>query len=220
MPSASSRGSDATARHHWAQTYAAQDYRDLPWFRAFAEPFLERSVGEGAVPKGSRWLDVGCGAGTNVLWLAEHGFKAVGVDLAPGAIRAGVERKGDRSKARRAGFTIGDALALPFQARAFQAGSDVGCFHTLPIPRRHDYAREVARVMAPGAQFHLSWIAREETAELGPPHRPSVQEVAEALEEHFLLGFLEFQPRSRRGSSLHAYNARLERRSEPQPPPR
>lgn len=218
--SRSSRGSDASTRAQWAQTYAARDYRDLPWFHTFAEPFIERSTQGGTFPPGTRWLDVGCGAGTNALWLAERGFRAVGVDLAPGAVAAAGRRRKARKETRASGFVTGDALALPFRNGSFGAGSDIGCFHTLPIPRREEYAHELSRVLAPGALYLMSWIAREETAEMGPPHRPSVLEVAEAMETHFLLRSVEFEERSRRGSSLHAYNARLERRKEPQPPPR
>jgi len=41
--------------------------------------------GDTAIPSG-RALDLGCGSGTNVIYLARHGWEAVGVDFSPVAI--------------------------------------------------------------------------------------------------------------------------------------
>ena len=95
-------------------------------------------------------LDIGCGAGTNCLFLAKEGYRVSGIDLAPGAIDAARER------ARRAhlevDFRVGDAVHLPFPQRTFGGVNDFGCFHTLPIRLRPGYCHEVARVLRPGAR--------------------------------------------------------------------
>jgi SAM-dependent methyltransferase len=160
-------------------------------------------------------LDVGCGAGSNVLWLARSGYQAYGVDLAPGAIRAA------RARAAEAGLAIdvrpGDALALPFGDAGFDALVDHGCFHTLPLERRADYAREVDRVLRPDARLLLCWVAREHEGP-GPPHRPSLSEVAEVFEGRFLFARTRFWPGGDDG--LPSYSAWLAKRTGPQPSPR
>lgn len=166
---------------------------------------------------GGRVLDIGCGAGSNVLFLARSGFEAYGVDLSPGAVDAA------RRRAEKEHLTVhvevGDALRLPFADATFSSALDNGCFHTLPIDRRGDYATGVARVLAPGGTFLLSWIGRESTRALGPPHRPSLAEVATALEGRF-----QFQRTECRERPEHehpsTYVAWMVRRLGPQPPPR
>jgi SAM-dependent methyltransferase len=113
---------------------------------------------------------------------------------------------------------------MPFQRGAFGSVVDNGCFHSLPVRERPEYATEVARVLHPGGTLLLTWIGREETGAYGPPHRPSLNEVAAALEPDFIFRLTEFaDSRSRgawdaRGHPLARYSALLERRRGPQPP--
>jgi len=210
-------GSSAEDRARWKAVYEETPYEDLPWFDPDPSPEVERAVVEGFFPPGAAILDIGCGAGSNVLFLSRKGFRAYGVDLSPGAIRAAGAR------ARSAGLTVdlreGDALALDFPDGCFGGLVDIGCFHTVPLDRRPDYATEVARVVPPGGRFLLSWVAREHVGETGPPHRPSLHEVTEALEPRFLFTRTEFHP-SREDGGPAVYDAWLLRRSTPQPPRR
>ncbi len=173
-------------------------------------------VTDGWFAAGDRILDVGCGAGTNSLFLDRSGLQVTGVDLAPSAIAAA------RARAARTGravdFRVADALDLPFRRGSFDGAIDVGCFHTLPIPLRGRYVEELARVLRPGGRFALTWVAREHTAKFGPPHRPSVAEVAVAFEERFRFDRAEY--RAGRWGRIPSYGARLIRRSSRQPPPR
>jgi len=173
------------------------------------------AVRAGRWPRGAALLDVGCGAGSNVLYLARQGYRAHGVDLAPGAIAAA------RARAVAAGLPVdlraGDALALPYPAGSLDGAIDNGCFHTLPAGRRREYADELARVLRPGAMFLLAWVAREERRPRGPPYRLSVEEVADALEHRFLVHRIELRTSSGRwGLVLDV--ALLERRTGVQPP--
>ncbi len=173
-------------------------------------------VEEGWFRPGTRVLDVGCGAGTNLLHLARSGLRASGIDLAEGAIEAARER------ARRQGLDVdarvADVLRLPYEDGTFGGAIDIGCFHTLPPALRRAYARELHRVLRPGATHALSWIGREAAELRGPPHRPSLEEVTAALEDEFLFLRTEFD--DRRPGRLSAYHAILERRKRPRPPRR
>jgi SAM-dependent methyltransferase len=208
-------------RRRWTKTYATTPFRKLPWFSSTPYPWVVQAVQEKWWIPGSRILDLGCGAGTNALFLARSGFHVTGIDIAEGAIGAA------RARATRAGasidFRVGDVLELPFPDEHFGGAIDIGCFHALPPRLRPAYAQEVARVLHPRRAFALSWVAREHRGEFGPPHRPSVEEVAAALEEQFLFLHTEYRPSAsgRRGiGALPVYCARLGRRSFPRPPPR
>jgi ubiquinone/menaquinone biosynthesis C-methylase UbiE len=211
----------------WARTYAETPYTQLPWYSPHPSSWVKRAVENRWIRPPSRILDIGCGAGTNVLWLAREGFQATGLDLAPGAIEAARGRAKRRKIA--ATFVQGSATAMPFPKSAFGAASDNGCFHAIPVAARDDYASEVARVVRPGGAYLLSWIGREETRTFGPPHRPSVQEVASIFEPRFIFLRTEFfggdrpgawTTRGSGGQALARYSALLQRRRSIQPPAR
>ena len=52
------------------------------------------------------FLDLGCGAGQNTIWLAQQGWAATGVDIAPSAIRMAEETASDMNVA--ATFLVAD----------------------------------------------------------------------------------------------------------------
>lgn len=129
-----------------------------PWDTGVTPPELVLAVeGAGAMLPG-RALDVGCGTGTNCLYLARHGWQATGVDFAPPAIARA------REKARSAGklpgsarFIRGDVTRLnelPIGAPCSLI-LDLGCFHGIDSDRRAAYAAGITRFAAPGALFLL-----------------------------------------------------------------
>jgi SAM-dependent methyltransferase len=211
------RGSPPEHRSLWAAMYAETPYEQLPWYHPDPSAHVVRAVDEGFLEPGTRVLDIGCGAGSNVLYLSRSGFHGVGVDISPGAVRAATARA--RGEGVRAEFRVGDALELDFPDGEFGGAVDNGCFHTLPIERRSDYAIEVSRVLAPGGRFVLSWVAREHTGSPGPPHRPSLEEVTRAFEAKFLFTRTGFHA-SRPDGGAAVYDAWLTSRTSPQPPPR
>lgn len=216
-PKATRRGSSSRHRALWKATYQETPYHSLPWFDPDPSPQIVLAVAEKFLPPRSAVLDVGCGAGSNVLFLAREGFESHGVDISPGAIRAANERA--RADGLAIDVRVGDALHLGFPTAKFGGVTDNGCFHTLPIRRRPDYATEVARVLRPGGAFVISWVAREHTGARGPRHRPSLEEVTRTFEERFLFVRTAFH-RSAVDGFPSVYDAWLTRRSRPQPPPR
>ncbi len=125
------------------------------WDSAEPRPELEALVRD-LVP--GRALDLGCGTGASVLYLASRGWEAVGVDFAPEAIAAA------RENARRAGvnaaFVLGDASRLDEAGvqGQFDLLLDVGCYHAIPAGRRDTYAAGAAAAARPGADFYLAGI--------------------------------------------------------------
>lgn len=211
------RGSTTGDRAQWRETYERTPYDQLPWFDPGPSVGVRMAVEEGFLPPGGEVLDLGCGAGSNLLFLAENGFHVHGIDLAPGAVVAA------RDRAAKAHLDIdvqeGDALALSMADASMDAITDNGCFHTLSFSRRERYAKEVHRVLRPQGAYVLSWVAREHTSPRGPPHRPSLHEVTGVFESRFLFVRTGFRPGgSAEGPAV--YFAFLRRRSAPYPPRR
>jgi len=69
----------------------------VPWDTGVTPPEVVAVIERGDLAPG-RALDLGCGTGTNCIYLARHGWQAVGVDFSVLAIRRA------RRKARRAGL--------------------------------------------------------------------------------------------------------------------
>jgi SAM-dependent methyltransferase len=192
----------------WRETYERTPYRELPWFSPRPYYWLRECVAKGAFRGGGRIVDIGCGAGTNSIFLARSGFKVEGVDLAPGAVESA------RQRAAHAGVTAHfhacDALDMPFRTASMDGAIDVGCFHTVPPPLRRAFAEELFRVLRPGGRYALSWIGAEYTGSFGPPFRPTLKDVSTTFEP----GFIFLETRYQAGGRGHwpHYTALLERR--------
>lgn len=125
----------------------------VPWDTEVTPPeVVERIEGEKDPPPG-RALDLGCGTGTNAIYLAQHGWQSVGVDFSAIAIwRA-------RRKARRAGvdcrFHQADVTDLSFLEQPFDLALDIGCLHSLQPEGRERYAAGVTRLTRPGGLYML-----------------------------------------------------------------
>jgi SAM-dependent methyltransferase len=123
-----------------------------PWDTGVTPPEVVELVEGEALPPG-RALDLGCGTGTNCIYLARHGWQAIGVDFSFLAIHRA------RRKARRAGadcrFYQGDVTRLAFLAGPFDLALDIGCLHSLPPERWVRYAEGLARLVRPGGLYML-----------------------------------------------------------------
>lgn len=157
------------------------------WDTGITPPELVEVVeGPGRLAPG-RALDLGCGTGTNALYLAEHGWDAVGVDFIRGAIARA--RAKARGAARPARFLVGDVTRLAALGirGPFHLGVDIGCFHSIPPPRREAYAAGLAEVMPPGATHMMFAFANLPTGYLRGSVGAPEAEVRRSLEPWFEL---------------------------------
>ena len=151
----------------------------MPWDSDAPDPALVATVEAGTISAG-RALEVGCGTGTNAIWLAARGFDVLGVDVASLAIDRSRTKLGDTAHACR--FEVRGFLKNPPQG-VFDFVFDRGCFHVFDAPRvRARFAARVAGVLAPGGLW-LSLIGSTEGApsDFGPPRR-SARDIASAVE--------------------------------------
>jgi SAM-dependent methyltransferase len=119
---------------------------------------VELIEGPEALAPGSA-LDLGCGTGTDSIYLAQHGWNVTGVDMVPDALA--IARRKAAAKGVRADFVHDDVTRLSELVQgAFDLLLDFGCFHTLPPDQRLIYANCVSAVAAPGATFLLYGFAR------------------------------------------------------------
>ncbi len=119
-----------------------------PWDTEITPPEIVDLIEKEHLPPG-RAIDLGCGTGTNAIYLAQHGWKVVGIDYVAQAVRRA------QRKARQAGvsmstrFVTGDVtrLAALDLGGTFDLAVDVGCVHSLLPQGRTAYAQGLARVV-------------------------------------------------------------------------
>jgi len=107
---------------------------------------------------GSRAIDLGCGSGANVVFLAEHGFDATGVDFSPVALAKARAAAAARGLTDRARFVEVDLTrpSLPGVEGLFDLVVDYGTLDDFKAAKRVAVARHPARLTRPGG-FFLLW---------------------------------------------------------------
>jgi len=122
-----------------------------PWDTGVTPPEVKAFVEDHHPP--GRALDLGCGTGKNAVYLARHGWRAVGVDISRLAILQA------RWRAFRAEadpkFYRGDVTDLSFLDEPFDLALDIGCLHSLDPADRPPYAAGVIRLTRPGGWYML-----------------------------------------------------------------
>lgn len=136
----------------------------VPWDTNVTPPELARVIeGEGLAP--GHALDIGCGTGTNAIYMAQHGWKVTGVDFVRHAIRQA------RRKAQRAG--VGDSVRFVRDSvtnlrelglAGISLALDIGCLHSLSPVQRAAYAEGLGAVTRAGAVYLLyAFLPRAES---------------------------------------------------------
>lgn len=161
----------------WNERYVTGE---TPWDTGQPNEYLVEFGNSGAVA-GGHALEIGCGTGTNALWLAGRGFTVLGVDVSSVALekaRAKVAGKNLDCRFERLDFLTDGVSGGPFDL-VF----DLGCFHVFDDARERAYfAERVASLLAADGRW-LSLIGSTEgpEREFGPPRR-SARDVIDAIE--------------------------------------
>ncbi len=132
-----------------------------PWDSGISPPELLDFLADH--PAG-RAIDIGCGTGTNVIMLAQHGWQVTGVDFAMRAIQIA------KSKLKRAGLNadliVDDATKLKKVSGPFDLALDLGCFHGLT--NKNMYLSQLDRVLAKGGFWLMYGFFKERERQSGP----------------------------------------------------
>jgi SAM-dependent methyltransferase len=139
---------------------------DLPWDTGRPSSELQRVVGQDAV-RPCRALELGCGTGTNSVWLAQQGFEVTGIDVAPLAVDQAEQRAGAAAVTVR--FIVADLFRLPDWDGAFEFFFDRGCYHAARREAPKQYAPAVARMLASGGRGLILAGNARESHDPGPP---------------------------------------------------
>ncbi|MBZ5557424.1 MAG: methyltransferase domain-containing protein [Acidobacteriia bacterium] len=96
-------------------------------------------------------LEIGCGTGANLWFVAREGFRASGIDGSQVAIDRARQRMAEEHLT--ADLRVGDVATLPYANAAFDAVLDVECLYANSLKDSRGIVREVHRVLKPGGLF-------------------------------------------------------------------
>ena len=131
-------------------------FNKTPWDTGITPPEITAVIESGKAPIG-RALDLGCGTGTNAIYLAQHGFKVTAIDISRRAIALAKRKTRSAQLTDRVRLERGDVTLL---RRWVTGGSidfacDIGCFHNLNAGARQRYVSALTTVLKPGAIYML-----------------------------------------------------------------
>ena len=156
---AQATGADRTSAERDQEAAVHRELEDYyrvgkpPWDTGVTPPELVALVEGHDAPPPGRVLELGCGTGTNAIYLARQGWEVVAVDLVDRAIEQA------REKADAAGAAVrllhGDATRLEDldAPGPYDLFFDLSCYCGIPPHRRDAYAAGLTRRAAPGARL-------------------------------------------------------------------
>ena len=152
-------------------------------------PYLQRHWPQLAVAEGPKVLVPLCGKSLDLVWLASHGLRVMGVELSEQAVEAFFSEQNLVPRiTRRSAFTVyqadlievwcGDFFALDAEALVGCAALyDRAALIALPPLMRAQYAEHLSRLLASGCQGLLITLDYDQTQKAGPPFAVTDDEV-------------------------------------------
>ncbi len=131
-------------------------------------------------------LDIGCGSGTDSIWLAKQGFSVTGIDVSAIALEKAQQKAsgaGVQCEFLKADFP---GLKRKITGAPFGFVFDRGCFHSFDTgEEREKFAKNVAgHLKKDGIWLSLVGSADDPPRDTGPPRR-TARDIVLAVEPYF-----------------------------------
>ena len=173
-------------RQQWEERYTQPS---LPWDSGITPPEVvdfwqsDRSIQQRDHQVA---LDMGCGTGTNVAYLASLGLRAIGVELSGNGLEIAETRLSQLPLGERQRISLVQASVaqVPFQNLGCGYILDIGCLHTIPTDLRPDYAAGMLANLASGGYYHLYGFDKLDPTDESVQRGLGENEVVELLGSH------------------------------------
>lgn len=177
-------------QYNWEERYTQPN--SAPWDSGLPAPELEEYFAslEGKYPK--LVLEIGCGTGTNAIWMANHGCAVTTTEIAPTAMEAARKKAAEARK--QIDFHLIDICeTTPVEDGTQDFAFDRGVYHVIEGAKRSLFVERVAAALKPGSFWLSISGCKDEYREdpnVGPPQLSAI-ELLTPIEPHFAVIKLE-----------------------------
>jgi SAM-dependent methyltransferase len=170
---------------NWDEIYSKFNLGLIPWHSDKPDKeFIELIEKKKLIP--NQVLDVGCGAGTDAIYLASKGCEVTAIDISHEVIR--IAQKRAKKAGVKVNFIADDFMKTEIDGESFDFINDRGCFHHINPSERENYAEKINDVLRRNGYYYLRcWSDKEEESERGP-FRISKDEIKLTFSKYFKLG--------------------------------
>jgi len=137
----------------WDELFTNQEHRWLEPHEKVVEFFSSLKP-----EPGEHVLDLGCGAGRHIVYVAREGYQVVGMDLSWNGLafsQKWIERENLTAELARA-----DMVSLPFQSDLFHAVISVHVIFHNPLRLLRKSIEEIRRVLCPGGRAFITFQSK------------------------------------------------------------
>ena len=162
----------------WDSAYRRDD--SPGWDTGRPSSNLQAVLSEGLIKPG-RAAELGCGTGTNVIYLARQGFDVTGIDIAPTALTIARDKAGTAGV--KAEWLLADVTRAP-NLKPFDFIFDRGCYHGVRRTNAAGYVATLRRLTRRGSRILILAGNANEERHYGPP-RVKEEEIRADFSEDF-----------------------------------
>ena len=194
----------------WDSRYTRKNA--APWDTKKVAVELKKAVESGKIKPG-RAVVLGCGAGTNSIYLASKGFDVTAIDVAPTALEIARQRA---AKAKvKVNWVLADVTAVP-KLKPFDFMYDRGCYHGVRRSFAKEFVASAKKLSKPGTQFLILAGNANEARHYGPPRvkEADIRNDFKALFDFTWLRESKFGPDGEKGKGPLMWSILMTRKSK------
>jgi SAM-dependent methyltransferase len=141
--------------------YKDMSLDDIPWNLETPPDLLVELVDTGKV-RPCKAIDLGCGAGNYVIYLAARGFDVTGVDFSPTAIK--IAKENAKTRGVECSFLVVDAIdGLDKINQTWDFAYGWGLLHHIFPDQRQKYVENVYRILNPKGKYLSLCFSEKDT---------------------------------------------------------
>ena len=160
---------------YWESAYESGEYKH--WEFSYPSPELVALAAANVPRRNARVLDVGSGGGTDAIFMAQCGFRVIGIDVSAAALKI-AEKRAEKAHVE-VDWLRGNVLELPISSETIDFIIDRGLFHLIENRDRAKYASEIFRVLKNGGHALIRGASGQS------PHDQFNPVTEEAIDRYF-----------------------------------
>ncbi|MBI5682020.1 MAG: methyltransferase domain-containing protein [Deltaproteobacteria bacterium] len=194
----------------WDKSYTEGD---APWDTGFPSSELKKVIKSGIV-KLCRALDIGCGTGTNAIYLAQKGFDVTALDVSDIAIKMAMEKV--KTVGVKVDFIKTTLPDLNIKGGPFDFIFDRGCFHTIKDSDRTIFVEMLIKLTTEGSVYLMLCGNAKEPREDGPPtlREDEIRDVFSAFFDFIWLEDFRFDANKEQKPGPLGYSCLMKRKNQ------